>query len=126
VFGGFSTPNNSVDLGAAIFWQTHEPEVLVSRIVLATFAVSLTACVSAHGKQSIATAAESPRTSCAATGPFLASNGVVVQPSPCGAPKASQSPKCQSAAPRYVVNGVPLFREDDVETCEKPTSRDSR
>jgi hypothetical protein len=98
----------------------------MSRILLATFAVSLVACVSPHGKQSIATAAQTPQTSCVPTGPQLVANGVVLGPSSCGAVKESRSPDCQSAAPRYVVNGVPLFRGDEGEACEKSTSKDSR
>lgn len=88
-------------------------------LMLAAFAVTLTACFSAHSKPPVTQVAQSPASLCGTQGPLFVINGVV-QSSTCGTAKEGQSPKCDSTAPRYVVNGVPLFDGDS--TCAKPES----
>ena len=99
----------------------------MSRLVLAAFAVSLTACFSAHSKQPVTPVARGPASLCATSGPVFVINGVV-QPSSCSAAKEDQSPNCDLTTPRYFVNGVPLFVDGGIPTCVRPASslKDSR
>jgi hypothetical protein len=110
-------------------------------LMLAASAVSLTACISAHSKPPVTQVAESPASLCAMARMldlqpveqgevFVVHGAVITSLSTCGAAKEGQSPKCDLTAPRYVVNGKPLwdrasdlgavFGEDS--TCAKPAS----
>ena len=93
----------------------------MSRFSLPTLALSLTACVSAHGNRPVATAAQSQRASCSASDPLFIRDGVVLE-SPCGAAQKGKAAECRSAAPIYVIDGVRLFGKDEPPTCDKPAS----
>jgi hypothetical protein len=78
----------------------------MTRLVLVVAAISLAACTHARTNQTGAQIVRTPAPACeTAASPLIVIDGVV-QPPACAAAKQEAAPKCDSAAPIYVVDGV--------------------